>query len=389
MKYNFDKMTNRRDTNSLKWDIQDNELPMWVADMDFEIAPEIKEALYQRVEHGIFGYNNVPYDFFASISNWWETYHHFEMNEEWMMFCTGVVPAISSIVRKLTKIGDNILILSPVYNIFYNSILNNERYVLPSNLVYNGIEYSIDFNDLEKKLSEPKTTMMIFCNPHNPIGKIWDKETLEKVGDLCNKYHVLILSDEIHCDIVEPGYEYIPFLSVSEQIKNNIITCIAPTKAFNLAGLQCACIVVPNKELRDKVNRGINTDEVAEPNSFACLASIAAFEKGKKWLSELNIYIQRNREIAMQYIEKQIPSLHIVSSHATYLLWIDCTDIAEDSKMLTYFIREYTGLYVTNGEEYGDNGKGFIRINIACPQVRLMDGLERLKNGITLYQQSY
>lgn len=294
--YDFDKLTNRYNTHSLKWDVKENELPMWDADMDFETAPEIIEDLHKRVDHGIFGYNIDDEDYFKAIQNWWLHEHHFEIDREWMMFCTGVVPAISSIVRRVTQVGENVVILSSTYNIFYNSILNNGRHVLFSDLLYDGKEYSIDYNDLEKKLSHSETTLLIFCNPQNPIGKIWDKETLEKIGQLCKKHHVIVISDEIHCDIVRPGKEYIPFASVNDTNLDISITCVAPTKCFNIAGLQSSCIIVANEPLRHKVNRGINTDEVAEGNTFAQIAGISAFTKGKQWLKELNCYIQKNKD---------------------------------------------------------------------------------------------
>lgn len=383
--YDFSKETNRKNTNSLKWDVQDHELPMWVADMDYETAPAVVEALRKRVDHGIFGYNIVPDEFFLSIQSWWKQYHHFAIPINWMMFCTGVVPAISSIVRKMTTVGENILIQSPVYNIFYNSILNNGRHIISSDLIYDGKEYHIDFDDLEAKLALPQTTMMILCNPHNPIGKIWDRETLQRIGELCYKHHVLVLSDEIHCDITAPDHEYIPFASVSKINQEISMTCIAPTKAFNLAGLQTACIVVPNETLYHKVNRGINTDEVAEPNSFAVVATIAAFQKGRAWIEELRKYIENNKQQAISYIQKFIPELYVVPSQATYLLWIDCSKVCENSVELVQFIRQKTGLYVSDGLEYGENGKQFIRINIACPYQRVNDGLNRLRMGITNY----
>lgn len=388
MSYDFSKLTNRFDSYSMKWDVAPQVLPMWVADMDFETAPEIVEALHNRVNHKIFGYNIVPDEFFESIQHWWKKRHHFLIEKEWMMFCIGVVPAISSIVRKLTTVGENILIQAPVYNIFYNSILNNGRHVLSSDLIYDGHEYTIDFEDLEKKLALPQTTMMILCNPHNPIGKIWSQETLKRIGDLCARHHVLVVSDEIHCDIIAPGREYIPFASVSKTNLNNSITCIAPTKAFNLVGLQSACIVVENEVIRQKVNRGINTDEVAEPNSFAITAAMSAFNYGEKWLDELNIYIQNNKQIACQYIEENLPMLHVVYSEATYLLWIDCSKVTDDSVELVEAIKKKTGLYLSDGYEYGENGKAFVRMNVACPQMRLMDGLKRLREGVIDYQQN-
>lgn len=386
--YDFSKLTNRKETNSLKWVVETNELPMWVADMDFETAPEIVEALQKRLDHKIFGYNIVPDEYFESIQNWWSSRHEFYIENEWMMFCTGVVPAISSIVRKMTTVGENVLIQAPVYNIFYNSILNNGRHVLSSDLIYDGNEYSIDFKDLEEKLSMPQTTMMILCNPHNPIGKIWSREVLKRIGDLCAKHNVLVVSDEIHCDIVAPNREYIPFASVSQTNLMNSITCIAPTKTFNLAGLQTACIVVPNHVLRHKVNRGINTDEVAEPNSFAITATIAAFTKGEKWLNELREYIENNKQTTIKFIKEELPELHVIPSEATYLLWIDCSQICDNSVELVKAIRNTTGLYLSDGLEYGKDGKCFVRMNVACPLERLNDGLERLKRGIKNFYRS-
>lgn len=386
MKYDFSKMTNRFGTCSYKWDVKENELPMWVADMDFETAPQITQAIKKRADHGIFGYNTVPDEFLNAISSWWERYHDFKIENEWMMFCTGVVPAISSVVRKMTTVGENVLIQSPVYNIFYNSIINNGRHILSSDLVYENGEYHIDFEDLEEKLSNPQTSMMILCNPHNPIGKIWDRDTLKRIGELCYKHNVIVLSDEIHCDITEPQSSYIPFASVSEECKNNSITCIAPTKTFNIAGLQTSCIVVPNERLRCKVNRGINTDEVAEPNSFAITAAVAAFTEGREWLEELKVYLEENKNAFKDFVQESIPELHVIPSQATYLLWIDCSKVCEDTEDLCEFIREKTGLYVTEGKEYGPNGDKFIRVNIACPRERMMDGAERLKRGIELYK---
>ncbi len=238
------------------------------------------------------------------------------------MFVTGVVPAISSAVRKLTTPGENVLIQTPVYNIFFNSIVNNGRNVLESPLKYRDGAYEIDFGDLEEKLADPQTTMMILCNPQNPVGKIWDRETLARIGALCRKHHVIVLSDEIHCDLTAPGREYIPFASVSEDCRENSVTCLAPTKAFNLAGLQTAAIMVPNEALRNKMHRAINTDEVAEPNAFAVEAAVAAFTKGEAWLDALRAYIEENRRLAKRWLAERIPKLWPVDGEATYLLWL-------------------------------------------------------------------
>lgn len=388
MKYDFDKVVDRRGTGSLKWDVPERELPMWVADMDFQVASEIREALSKRVEHGIFGYSILPDAWYDAYQSWWSRKHHWKIEKDWLIFSTGVVPTLSSVVRKLTTVGENVLIQTPVYNIFFNSILNNGRNVLESSLVYDGFEYTMDFEDLERKLALPQTTLMILCNPQNPVGKIWDRETLARVGELCAKHHVVVVSDEIHCDLTDPGTEYVPFASVSEICKNNSVTCIAPTKAFNIAGLQTSAVVVPNPVLRHKVNRGLNTDEVAEPNVFATVGAIAAFEKGEEWLEELRVYLAENKAFLRNYMQEKLQQIKVVPSNATYLLWLDVSAITGDATELVDFIREDSGLYLTEGEEYGACGKSFIRWNTACPRSLLIEGLERFESSIKLFQEA-
>lgn len=368
MPYNFNEPVNRRNTHSLKWDVKEQELPMWVADMDFQTAPEIQEAIRERAAHGVFGYSIVPEEWYQAYMGWWEKRHHFSMEKEWLVFCTGVVPAISSMVRKLTTAGENVLVQTPVYNIFFNSIVNNGRNIVESPLRYDGNTYQMDFEDLERKFSDPQTTLMILCNPHNPVGRIWSREELEQVGGLCRKYHVTVISDEIHCDLTSPGQEYIPFASVSENCKNTSITCMAPTKAFNLAGLQTAAVAVPNPNLRHKVWRGLNTDEVAEPNSFAVEAAVAAFTKGEAWLDSLREYIQENKNFVENFLKKEDLHIRLVPSQATYLLWLDCREMHGCAAELTQYLREHTGLYLSEGQQYGENGSSFIRMNIMLTQ---------------------
>lgn len=386
MVYDFDALTNRRGTNSMKWDVPEQELPMWVADMDFETAPEIREALKKRAEHGIFGYTTVPDAWCEAIIGWWERRHGFRMEKDWLVFCTGVVPAISSAVRKLTTVGENVLVQTPVYNIFFNSIRNNGRNVLENRLTYDGTNYGIDWEDLERKLSNPQTTLMILCNPQNPAGCIWSREELGRIGELCARNHVRVISDEIHCDLTEPGYEYVPFASVSEACAQNSITCIAPTKTFNLAGLQTAAVVVPNADLRHKIERALNTDEVAEPNAFAIDAAIAAFTQGDEWLDSLRAYLAENRRMVGEFLDKELPNIKLVPSHATYLLWLDCSRVIGDAAELGRYLRSETGLYLSAGVTYGGNGNQFLRMNIACPKSRVEDGLKRLQKGVKAYE---
>ncbi len=382
MKYDFDTPIDRRGTGSLKWDVAEGELPMWVADMDFQTAPEIREAISRRAEHGVFGYSVVPEAWYDAYREWWGSRHAFPLEKDWLIFCTGVVPAISSIVRKLTTPAEKVLLQTPVYNIFFNSVLNNGRQVLQSPLRYEKGNYSIDFADLEEKLADPQTSLMILCNPHNPVGKIWDRDTLARIGELCEKHHVTVLSDEIHCDLTDPGCSYTPFASVSEACRTNSITCIAPTKAFNLAGLQTAAVVVPDAFLRHKVWRGLNTDEVAEPNAFAVEAAVAAFTRGGGWLDQLREYLFENKRLVKEFVAQNLPELSLVPSQATYLLWLDCSRICEDSAALAEHIRKTTGLYLSEGAQYGLGGERFLRLNIACPRARLEEGLKRLADGV-------
>ena len=384
MTYDFDTVNDRRSEFSMKWDVNDGELPMWVADMDFKTAPEITEAIVKRAEHGIFGYTDVPARWKNAVISWYKKRHSLTIEYDSLMFSTGVVAAISSIVRKLTTPNENVVLLTPVYNIFFNSIINNGCRALECPLIYDGEKYEINWTDFEEKLSDKQTTLFILCNPHNPTGVIWDRETLAKIGALCKKYHVTVISDEIHCDITDPGYDYVPFASVNDVCKYNSITCIAPTKTFNLAGLQTSAVYVPDEYLFHKVWRALNTDEVAEPNVFAMTASIAAYEHGEKWLDELREYLYLNKKAVRGFIEKEIPEINIVNSHATYLLWLDCSKICENTDALADDIRAKTGLYLSKGSAFGKGGEAFLRMNTACPKRTIDDGLGRLKTYFKL-----
>ena len=387
MKYDFDEIIDRRVTDSIKWDVSDGELPMWVADMDFRAAPSVIDALKKRMEHGVFGYSDVTDEWYDAYINWWRVRHGLEMERDGLIFCTGVVPAISSIVRKLTTPNENVVIMTPVYNIFFNSIINNGCRVIESPLAYDGENYTVDLADLESKLADPQTSLMILCNPQNPVGKIWDRATLAEIGRLAKKHRVTVISDEIHCDITEPNKGYIPFASVSDECRDNSVTCIAPTKAFNLAGMQSAAVYVPEPFLRHKVWRGLNTDEVAEPNSFACAIAVAAFNEGGEWLDEMREYVFANRRAVADFVRREIPQLKVVDGDATYLVWIDANDLLANhpiSGSFAGYVRRTTGLFLSKGESYGSSGAGFLRMNVACPRVYVEDGLARLKKAVDL-----
>ena len=387
MPYDFETVINRRNTNSVKWDVQADELPMWVADMDFATAPEITAALTKRAQFGIYGYEEVPTAYYQAVADWWANEHAFRPQLDWLMFCTGVVPAISSIVRKMSAPGDSVLVQGPVYNIFYHSIENNGRHTLSSDLVYQDGQYQIDWADLETKMAAPLTTLMILCNPQNPIGIVWSRATLQRIGELALKHQVLIVADEIHCDLTLNGNQYVPFASLSSAVAANSISCVSPSKTFNVAALHAATLIIPDANVRALVSRGINNDELAEPNSFAIPGSIAAYTQGADWVHELRTKIAANQRLVQQYAGENIPTIKVIEAQATYLIWLDVSAVSTDSGRLAQFIRKTTGLFLSAGDVYRGDGNQFLRLNVACPTSELMDGLHRLKQGIEAYLQ--
>jgi cysteine-S-conjugate beta-lyase len=384
-KFDFDAVIDRSNTSSSKWNVKKGELPLSTADMDLACPDRLIQALQDRMKCPIFGYTEPNPEWYESYINFFETRHHFKMDKSWMMFSTGVVPTISSCVRKLTNVGDHVVVLTPVYNIFFNSIVNNARVVHPVELLYKDGVYHIDFENLEKAFANPKTTMMILCNPANPVGRVWIRDELYHIGQLAKKYHVVVLSDEIHCEIVRPGKEYIPYASVSPDTLDNCVMAISPTKSFNIAGLQTSCVVVPNEELRKKVNRQLNTDEVAEPNAFACLASSVCLDECRDYLDAMRDYVFSNRDYVESFIKEEIPLLSVVHADATYLCWIDISEVSLDSESFLSSLREKTGLILNPGREYGLGGEGFVRMNLAYPKSVLKDALERLRTFVDRY----
>lgn len=377
MKYNLDKKVDRRNTGSVKWNVSENELPMWVADMDFESAKDIKDIMMKIAEHGVYGYADLDPEFFNAYIYWWKERYQTVLEKDWFVYSTGVIAALSSIVRKLTTAGENVLLQLPVYNCFFTSIENNGRKIVSNDLVYQDGSYFIDFNDLEEKLKDKQTSMMILCNPHNPVGHIFTKEELEKIRDLTQKYHVILVADEIHCDLLDPGYKYTPIMSIDGN-KDNIVMLASPSKSFNLAGLHGAVAVIENENLRHKVWRGINTDEVGEANIFVQQAHIMAYTKSGDWLDEVREYIYQNKQYFINFIKENIPHLHVVDSHATYLLWVDISYYDKDSTHFVEDLRKQTGLFVTEGVHYGKNGEGFLRINMATQKENVKDACNRL-----------
>ncbi len=381
--YDFDKVIDRRNTSSLKWDVAEGELPMWVADMDFETAPCIVDALKRRVEERIFGYGIIPDEWYEAYRGWWGKHHGFDLEKKWLIFTTGVIPAISTAIRKFTTPAEKVIVQTPVYNMFFNSIINNGRRVLENPLIYSDNVYSMDLNDLEKKMSDPLATMLLLCNPQNPGGRIWDRGTLEKVGELAKRHHVLVFSDEIHCDLTAPGCEYVPFASVSDVCRDNSITAVAPTKTFGVPGLQSAAVIVPEEGLRQRMDRALNTDEVAEPGAFAIDCAVAAFcDDGWEWLTRLRDYIEGNKCLVREFIKKELPEIRCVEQNATYLMWLDMSAYTDDSARLAMDIRKKTGLFLSAGSIYGGNGSAFLRMNVAAPASLVEDGMHRLREAL-------
>lgn len=386
MKYDFDTIINRKNTYSLKWDLFDAELPMWVADMDYKDAPEIVEALKDKVAEEVYGYSIIPDEWYEAYISWWKQYG-LNIKKEWLKYATGVMPAISSIIRTLTKENDKILIQTPVYHAFRIVIEQNNRQVIENPLEYNGTDYLINYDDLDEKLSQSDVKLVILCNPHNPVGKIWDKEDLEKIGQLAQKHNVIVVADEIHCDLTNPDRTYIPFASVSDTCKYNSITTVAPTKTFNIAGLKTAAVIIPDEEIREEIFNRLDVEGLSDASTFAITGAIAAYNHGREWLNELRQYLYENKKVVDDYLKTSIPDIKLVPSEATYLLWLDCTKLDIKSKEFTKLLQDETGLLVSPGVQFGQNGDEFLRLNIACPKELLLDGLKRLEKGVGIYKK--
>ncbi len=378
-KYNFDKIIDRKNSFAVKWSGDEQEIPMWIADMDFETLPEVKEVILNKASIGAYGYTYCPREYFTAYRKWWEDVHNVSFKEEWMLFSAGIVAAISSIIRKITNVGDSILIQSPVYNCFFSAIKNNNRKVLTNDLIYKDGEYFIDFNDLEEKLSKEETKIFILCNPHNPIGKLWSKEDLVRIGNLCLKHNVVVIADEIHCDFVDPGKHYVSFAGICDEFMNNSITCISTSKTFNLAGIQGSCIVVPNKTLFDKVSEGISVDCVGEVNYFTVDANIAALTYGHTWVKELNEYIYENKQYVRNFVSRKLKDVYLVPCESTYFLWIDLSKYTNDSNEFTEYLRKEAKVFFCSGLKYGEAGRCFVRMNVATPRFFIEEAMNRLE----------
>ena len=380
MKYDFDTIIPRRGTNSYKWDTpeEENVLPMWVADMDFRTAPTIVEALQRRVAHGIFGYTKVPETYYDAVVRWFENRHRWRIDPRWIIYTSGVVPALSAIIKALTVPGDKVIVQTPAYNCFYSSIRNDGCELSANNLIYRDGRYSIDFDDLEAKVADPKAKILLLCNPHNPVGRVWTPEELRHIGDICLRNGVFVVADEIHCELTYEGYDYTPFASRPRRFQQNSVTCVSPSKAFNLAGLQIANIIAADDDVRRRIDRAININEVCDVNPFGVIATIASYNEGGEWLDALRKYLRRNYEYLCHFFEQRLPQYPVLPLEGTYLVWIDCRALGIGSDAMTLRLQEEQKLMINSGTMYGPGGEGFIRLNIACPRTLLVEGLERM-----------
>ena len=385
MKYNFDEIIPRRNTNSVKWDeaAQDDIIPLWVADMDFRVLPQITEALRQRVDHGVFGYTHVPDSYYESVIRWFKDRHGLQgVKPSDIIYTSGVVPAISAIVRGLTLPSDKVLVQTPVYNCFFSSIRNQGCLVEENHLVYKNNTYVVDWDDFERKCADSRVRIFLLCNPHNPAGRVWKKEELQRMGEICQKHDVFVISDEIHCELVMPGNDYTPFASLSDDFLKNSATCVAPTKAFNIAGLQIANIIVKDRTKRERIDRAINIHEVCDVNPFGVIATEAAYtEEGAEWLRQLNTYLFANYQFLCDFFSKHFPSLEVVKLEGTYLVWVDCSSLGKSSTEIVNNLYRH-GVWMNDGVMYGENQGAFIRINIACPRRILEEGLLRMEKAL-------
>lgn len=388
MEYDFSRPTERRGTDSYKWDSapETDIIPLWVADMDFETFPCITEALQQRVAHGIFGYTRVPEAYYEAVCNWFGKHHGWHINREDIIYTSGVVPAVSAVIKALTLPGDQVIVQGPVYNCFFSSIRNNGCEMVSNSLIYNKEElrYEIDFDDLERKLAHERARLMLICNPHNPGGRVWTRDELTRVAELCRKYGVRVVSDEIHCELTLYDNEYVPFGSLPDELSHGSITCCSPSKAFNTAGLQIANIVCRDAEVRNRIDRAININEVCDVNPFGVIALQAAYsDEGYEWLTQLRAYISSNYDLLRERFARELPKCKVMRMEGTYLAWIDCSELHISSDEIEEMLMHENKVWVNAGSMYGTEGAAFIRINMACTSELLNEGITRIVNGLS------
>lgn len=387
MYYNFDKVIERFNTKCAKWDKveelygEKDVLPMWVADMDFEIPKPALDAIKRRAEHGIFGYGILTDSYYEAVINWMEKRHNWSIKKEWIKFTPGVVPGLNYIVKAFTRPGDEIIVQTPVYYPFYKVIKNNGANIVKNPLIYKNNGYTMDFDDLENKITA-RTRMLILCNPHNPVGRVWTKEELTRLGEICLKHNVLVVSDEIHFDLIYKDYEHTMFGSISEKFAQNSIICTAPSKTFNIAGLQTSNIIIPNDKLRNLFSIELENNAVHGPNVFGSAALEVVYNEGEEWLCQLLQYLEGNLNFLIEYFKEKIPKLKVIKPEGTYLVWFDCSELNMTADELRDFFVKKCKIGLDDGIMFGEEGAQFQRINIACPRSVLEDGLKRIEKAV-------
>ena len=383
MKYDFDKTIDRRATNSYKWDsAPEGVLPMWVADMDFRTAPAIIDALQKRVAHGIFGYTRVPDAYYDAVTSWFSRRHGWDIDREWIIYTSGVVPAVSAVIKALTVPGDKVIVQTPVYNCFFSSIRNNGCEIVSNPLRRTADTYEMDFAALERCAADPRAKVMLLCNPHNPAGRVWTPDELTQLGNICLRNGVTVVADEIHCELVYQGFKYTPFASLSDAFLHRSVTCVSPSKAFNIAGLQIANIVAFDNDMRSRIDKAININEVCDVNPFGVAATIAAYNEGEEWLNQLVDYLHGNYEAMAEFCRRELPEFPITRLEGTYLVWMDCSSLGMPSDALEHALLDDARLWLNAGTMYGAEGEGYMRWNIACPRSVMLDGLNRFLNFV-------
>ena len=390
----FDEIIPRRNTASVKWDLfEEDALPLWVADMDFRVAPAIAEALRKRLDHGVFGYELVPQSYFDAVSSWFDRRHGWKgITREHIIPTTGVIAAYAAAIKAFSRPGDNVIVQTPCYNAFFPAIRNNGCRELCNSLVYKGNTYSIDWDDLARKAADPKTTVMLLCNPHNPAGRVWTREELERIGRICLDSGVFVIADEIHCELTYPGHDYTPYATLPEELVRNSASCISPTKAFNLAGIQIANIFAADPDVVRRIDRAINDNECCDVNVFGCTALEAAYNESEAWLDALRAYLYENSQTVYRFLREELPQVTALPLEGTYLMWVDCRAARHEGEPLPGFSERFANhlrfnakLVLSTGTIYGADAEGFERLNIACPRATLTEALGRLKEGFLSY----
>lgn len=380
--FDFDAAVERRGTSSYKWDTTaDGVLPMWVADMDFKTAPVIIEALRRRVDHGVFGYTAVPDEYYNAVDNWFSRRHGYHVARESVIYVPGVVPAVSAIIKALVKPGEGVIVQTPVYNCFFSSIRNNGCVTVENRLRRidrpdGSFTYEIDFDDLETKASDPANRLLLLCNPHNPAGRVWSRDNLARIADICRRNGVVIVSDEIHCELTMPGFDFVSMATVTD----DAIICSSPSKAFNTAGLQIANIIVNDPAKRALIDKAVNINEVCDVNPFGVTGLIAAYNEGEPWLNALIDYLHDNYLLTRDFFARELPELPLARLEATYLVWIDIRACHCDGDTIEKLLADHDGILVNSGAIYGD--RNYIRLNIATRRAMLSEGLHRLAHGL-------